>query len=166
VVGWREYVGLPDLGLTSPIRAKVDTGATTSALHAHRLTESGGFATFWVHPRQRNATGATKVNARVVDHRTVKSSNGHAERRPVIETHILIGDHAWPIRITLTRRDAMGYRMLLGRSALKEVALVDVAQSYPNEKPKFAGFEPSTATITTPGADSADTALESAEPRD
>jgi len=132
-LGWREWVGLPDLGIDR-IKAKVDTGARTSALHAFQVTpfaENGRERVeFLIHPIQKdNGTVVTCV-ADVIDKRTVRDSGGHAEERYVIETTLAIGDQRWPIEMTLTARDDMLFRMLLGRTAIKRRATVDPGRSY------------------------------------
>ena len=131
--GWREWVTLPDLS-PIPIKAKLDTGARTSALHAFRLKRFERDGKPWVrfdlHPRQRSRNDATSVEALVVDERMVKSSNGRQERRPVIRTRCQIGGRIWRIEITLTRRDDMSFRLLLGRTALKGRLIVDSGRSY------------------------------------
>ena len=134
VVGWREWVELADL-CDTPIKAKIDTGAQTSSLHAHnlRVRRNGAdtpIATFEIHPEQRSRRGTTKVEHPIVGYRAVRSSSGHRERRPVIRTSIVVGDTRFPIDITLTSRDAMGFRMLLGRSALRRRFVVDPAASF------------------------------------
>ena len=137
-LGWREWVGLPDLGIPM-IKAKVDTGARTSALHAFRVTpftENGRERVeFLIHPVQKdNGTVVTCV-ADVVDKRTVRDSGGHAEERYVIETILEIGGQRWPIEMTLTARDDMLFRMLLGRTAIKRRATVDPGRSYLTGEP-------------------------------
>ena len=132
-LGWREWVCLPDLGIDR-IKAKVDTGARTSALHAFQVTpfsENGRERVeFLIHPVQKdNGTVVTCV-ADVVDKRTVRDSGGHAEERYVIETTLEIGGQRWPIEMTLTARDDMLFRMLLGRTAIKRRATVDPGRSY------------------------------------
>ena len=120
-LGWREWVALPDLGINR-IKAKVDTGARTSCLHAYRTepyTENGERRVrFWVHPVQNNLHESIECDAKVLDERTVSDSGGHKEERLVIETTLVVGDLSWPVEMTLTNRDTMRFRMLLGRTAM------------------------------------------------
>jgi hypothetical protein len=133
VIGWREWVNLPDLGVDT-IKAKIDTGARSSALHAFDLQhfERDGVAMvrFQAHPMQRDDRHVIAVEAALLDQRVVRSSVGHEQLRPVIETSVQVGDQVWPIELTLTRRDAMGFRLLLGRQALRHRFWVDPGQSY------------------------------------
>lgn len=124
IVGWQEWVSLPELGLPA-VKAKIDTGAKTSSLHAYHIekfTQRGQpYVRFEVHPIQRNRVVTRLCEAPVIDKRTVKSSSGDKEKRPVIKTQLLLGDVQWEIELNLTNRDTMGFRMLLGREALKHM---------------------------------------------
>lgn len=132
-LGWREWVDLPELGLAS-IKAKVDTGARTSALHAFEVRQFDADGRrrveFRMHPRQKDNDTIVVCWADVIDERVVRDSGGHAEKRWVIETPVTIGGETWPIEITLTARDDMLFRMLLGRTAIRKRAVVDPARSY------------------------------------
>ena len=131
--GWREWVELPDLGLPA-IKAKVDTGARTSALHAFNLRpfiENGKQRIeFSIHPKQKDIKTVVVCQSDVLDQRIVSDSGGHREERFVILTTLNIGGHKWPIEMTLTARDNMRFRMLLGRTAIENIALVDASASY------------------------------------
>jgi hypothetical protein len=133
VVGWREWVALPGLGI-GRIKAKVDTGARSSALHALDLEmverDDGIWVRFTVLPLQRSHRGEVGVEAPLLDRRSVRSSSGRAEMRPVIEVDVEIGGLRFPVEMTLTRRDQMGFRMLLGRTAVRRRFLVDPGRSY------------------------------------
>jgi ribosomal protein S6--L-glutamate ligase len=133
-VGWREWVGLPELGLPA-VRAKVDTGARTSALHATDLEVAeaeGGVAVvrFRVQPVRKHPEVVFDCEAEVVDRRTVRSSNGRAQERYVIRTPVALAGQTWSIEVTLARRDRMTHRMLLGRTALAGRCLVDPSTTY------------------------------------
>jgi len=132
-LGWREWVGLPDFGIKN-IKAKVDTGARTSALHAFevRSFEEDGAerVEFRMHPVQKDQDTVVTCVADVLDKRRVTDSGGHTEERFVIKTDLVIGPHRWPIEVTLTARDDMMFRMLIGRTALNGRALVNPQRSY------------------------------------
>ena len=137
VLGWEEWIALPELGLPA-IKAKVDTGARTSALHAVFVEPFGSarkpMVRFGVHPVPRRADVEITCIAPLVGKREVRSSNGEREERYVITTSIAIGQRTWPIEITLTNRHMMTYRMLLGRQALCAGILVDPAASFRQPK--------------------------------
>ena len=132
-LGWREWLVLPHLCIPA-IKAKIDTGALTSALHAFELdtfVEDGMVKVrFGIHPLQRRKDIVVYCTVPVLDRRTVCDSGGHREERYVIQTPVRIGKHAWPIEITLTNREDMAFRMLLGRSAMQKQIMVDPARSF------------------------------------
>lgn len=138
VAGWREWVGLPELGLDA-VKAKLDTGARSSSLHADDVTivERDGlpFARFSVQPWQRTSTDAVWGELPLVDEREVRSSTGHVETRPVVLGSVMIVGIVVPAEITLTNRDAMGFRMLIGREALRGRLLVNSGRSYVGGRP-------------------------------
>ena len=133
VIGWREWVSLPELGIDH-IKAKIDTGARTSALHAFNIEvyKQGKqeWARFAIHPYQKNDTDIHTCTCPVRDLRVITNSGGGREQRVVIETQLALGDLSWAIEITLTNRDEMGFRMLLGRTAIKGRFLVDPGKSF------------------------------------
>lgn len=138
-VGWREWVSLPDLGVDR-IKAKIDTGARTSSLHAfdlERYTVDGReMVRFEAHPLQRDTSLRIPVEAELVDRRSVRSSTGDETVRPVIETHVTLLGQRWPIELSLIRRDLMGFRMLLGRQAIRGRFVVDPGRSFLGGKPQ------------------------------
>jgi hypothetical protein len=138
VIGWREWVSLPELGIKT-IKVKVDTGARSSSLHAYDLEEferdGAPWIRFSVHPVQRNTSEVVQAEARILEYRRVRSSSGKATRRPVIVTSISLLDKTWPVELTLANRDQMGFRMLLGREAFRKRFLVDAGKSYYGGKP-------------------------------
>lgn len=133
ILGWREWVSLPEIGIDR-IKAKIDTGARTSALHAFdvELIEDGGkkIVKFSIHPNQRDLDTVIQCQAPLLDEREVRDSGGHSEMRYVIETDIAIGSSVHTAEITLTNRDSMGFRMLIGRTTMQGIYLVDPGKSY------------------------------------
>lgn len=132
IVGWREWASLPTLGIPF-IKAKIDTGAKTSALHAYDLEiitiDGKEYAKFFIHPLQRNDSVSIEAVAKIVDKRIIRSSNGQKEERLVIRSPIKIGNHSLDIDITLTNRDIMHHRMLIGREAMTSI-LVNPTKTY------------------------------------
>ncbi|WP_185960713.1 ATP-dependent zinc protease family protein [Aliidiomarina halalkaliphila] len=141
ITGWREWLALPELGI-SAIKAKVDTGARTSCLHAFQLepfTRDGEeWLKIWVHPIQDDLTEHV-CEAKILEQRQVTDSGGHKEMRYVIKTPIQVGfgsqAQTFSAELTLTNRDTMKFRMLLGRRALNGRYLVDPEASYLQGKP-------------------------------
>lgn len=146
-IGWREWISLPDLGVDA-VKAKIDTGARTSSLHAlhiHEFERDGKpWVRFEVHPIQRNSKVTVHCEAEVLEFREVRSSNGHSTRRPVVLTALKWNGETWPVELTLASRDKMGFRMLLGREAIRGRYAVDAAASWYGGRP--------TASIRKPGA--------------
>lgn len=144
ILGWEEWVTLPELGLDA-IKAKVDTGARTSALHAFYVDPFGPAGArkvrFGVHPLPRREDVAIECTAHLIGRREVKSSNGEREQRYVIETPIRIGDRQWRIEVTLANRDMMVYRMLLGRQAIPRDGLVNPSASFLQPKLHYRIYE-------------------------
>lgn len=133
VTGWREWVGLPGLAIRS-IKAKFDSGARSSCLHAFdtELFERGDceWVRFAVHPIQRNDEKVVWCEAPILDRRLVRSSNGVVSQRVVIRTELSIFGEVWPIDVTLHNRDAMGFRMLIGREAVRGRFIIDPGGSF------------------------------------
>lgn len=130
-VGWREWVALPGLGIAA-IKAKIDTGARTSALHTFRITPGPGpdQLRFDIHPLPGRSDVIASCEARIVDRRWVRDSGGHRELRYFIRTAVRIGAHTWPIEVSLTDRESMRFRMLLGRTAMEGRVVVFPDASY------------------------------------
>ncbi|MCR9088554.1 MAG: 30S ribosomal protein S6--L-glutamate ligase [Rhodobacteraceae bacterium] len=132
-LGWEEWVSLPKLGLPA-LKAKIDTGARTSALHAFDIEPFGPAnapkVRFGIHPIPGRDDVSIPCSAAVLDRREVTSSNGETELRYVIESEIAVGARKWPVELTLTDRGAMAYRMLLGRQALIEDVVVAPGESF------------------------------------
>jgi hypothetical protein len=141
VTGWREWVHLPLLGIRR-IKAKIDTGARTSALHAFHVATFDKNGELWVrfkiHPKQNRIDLAQVCEARIKDERLVSDSGGHKEKRYIIETDLVLAGQRWPAEISLTARDDMRFRMLLGRTAMKNRVIVNPARSYLTRRPRSA----------------------------
>ncbi len=152
-LGWEEWLSLPDLKLPA-IKAKIDTGARTSALHATRIEPFGSDkkpkVRFTVHPIPGNYDLAIACTAPVKDRREVTSSNGETELRFVIETHLQFGTQRWPIEVTLTDRDGMAYHMLLGRMALVDRCVVVPGESHQQPELTYDAYAPKTPKSASP----------------
>lgn len=133
VIGWREWIHLPEL-TKRMIKAKIDTGARTSAIHAEdiKIFRRGQkrFVRFKLLPDQKSDRKSKIVEMEMVEKRKVRSSIGHESVRPVVKTELKIGEFLFPIELTLVNRDIMGFRMLIGREALKESFLIDPQKSF------------------------------------
>lgn len=144
IIGWREWVALPDLGIKK-IKAKVDTGARSSSIHAVDLEiyerNQLEHAKFKIYPDQKDDKMATVCQAEIMEYREIRSSNGQSERRPVILTDVVLLGERWPIELTLTNRDEMGFRMLLGRESFRDRFLVDAGRSFYGKRVKHIESE-------------------------
>lgn len=133
IIGWREHLALPDLGIKQ-VKVKIDTGARSSALHAFDVETfyslGKQMVRFKVHPYQRDTQRTVTAIAELVEQREVRNSGGHAQLRPVIQTTVELNSARWLIELTLTNRDVMGFRMLLGRQAVRKRFLVDAGRSF------------------------------------
>ena len=133
LAGWREWVQLPDIGVPW-IKAKLDTGARTSSLHAYKIKlfekDGADWVRFRVRPWQESTDDETTVELPVHDVRRVKSSTGHVQERYVVRMRITLVDRSVTAEVTLTNRDEMGFRMLVGRQVLRRGFLVDVRSSF------------------------------------
>lgn len=140
VIGWREWISLPDLGVAT-IKVKVDTGARSSSLHAlkQKIFERDGekWVRFQINPVQKKKTSRKiMAEAKIIDFRSIRSSNGVMDWRPVISTRIELLGRTWPIELTLSNRDEMGFRMLLGRQAFRKRFYVDAGRSFYGGTPR------------------------------
>ncbi|HXH80733.1 ATP-dependent zinc protease [Nocardioides sp.] len=139
--GWREWVSLPGLEVEW-IKAKLDTGARSSALHAFGVTEferdGQAWVRFSIQPWQRSTDDSVDVELPVHDKRQVRSSTGHVQERYVVLMELTLMDRTVTAEVTLSSRDRMGFRMLIGREALRQGYLVDARRSYLGGRPKRA----------------------------
>jgi len=140
LLGWREMGGITELNI-GRIKAKVDTGARSSALHAFAIDpyRKGGqrWVMFTIHPRQKNSDISIECHAPIKDRRLVTDSGGHKQRRYVIETRIVLGQSVITAEMTLTNRDSMLFRMLIGRTAMNNHFIIDPNASYLQGKPNI-----------------------------
>ena len=140
IIGWREIIALPELNVDY-IKAKIDTGARSSALHAFEVEEFSlngkPMIRFQVHPWQRDNKKIINAEAELLEYRFIKSSNGQTQKRPVIITPVCLGSQQWQIELTLTNRDVMGFRMLLGRQGIRKRFLVDPGKSFLQSNPRL-----------------------------
>ncbi len=138
IIGWREWVSMPELGIRR-IKAKIDTGARSSSLHAFDISqftrEDQAMVRFVVHPVQRREDMSLHCEARIHDVRSVRSSSGEAKDRVVIQTPVLWMGEKWTVELTLADRTEMGFRMLIGREAVRGRMLVDPGRSYFGGRP-------------------------------
>ncbi len=141
-LGWREWVGLPEFNIAQ-IKAKVDTGARSSALHAFAIDpyRKGGqrWIMFAIHPIQRHTGVSIECHAPIKDRRLVTDSGGHKQRRYVIETRLILGPSLLTAEMTLTNRDGMLFRMLIGRTTINGRYIIDPGASYLQGKPDISG---------------------------
>ncbi len=139
VLGWREWFSIPCLEIPR-IKAKVDTGARTSALHTFDLEtyvadDGEERVRFLVHPFQNNTDKVISCDCPMIGNRSVRDSGGHEQVRPFIKVPVVLGEHTWDVEFSLTNRDNMKFRMLLGRTAMEDRFLVNPASSYQQSKP-------------------------------
>lgn len=141
VAGWREWIGLPEQGVPW-IKAKLDTGARTSAVHAFDLEElerdDGTWVRYSIHPWQRSDDDATVAESRVLDRRAIRSSSGHVDERYVVSMDLTLVGRTVTAEVSLSSRDEMGFRLLVGREALRQGFLVDASRSYVGGRPRRA----------------------------
>lgn len=138
IAGWREWVALPDLGVPW-LKAKLDTGARSSAIHAFDIEpfdrEGEDWVRYSLHPWQKTADEAVGCESRIIGRRSIRSSSGHSDVRYVVSMDISLVGRVVTSEVTLSRRDEMGFRMLVGREALRQGFLVDPAHSYLGGRP-------------------------------
>jgi hypothetical protein len=138
MLGWREWVALPELNLEL-VKAKIDTGARSSALHAFAIEpyRKGGerWVMFAIHPIQKQTDISIECHAPIKDRRIVSDSGGHKQRRYVIETQLILGQRAIKAEMTLTNRDSMLFRMLIGRTTMGNQFIIDPHASFLQGKP-------------------------------
>jgi|TARA_R110000850_G_scaffold228_7_gene1639 hypothetical protein len=144
VIGLREWIGLPELGIDQ-IMAKIDTGAKTSALHASNIETFERQGDTWVrfdaHIGSQKKQRTQRCEALLVDYKSIRSSNGQLQERHVIRTPLVLGDRCWSVYFTLTCRKAMRYRVLMGCTAMLEGELViDPGRRFVQEKPQTSLF--------------------------
>ena len=137
MIGWREWVSLPELGVPW-IKAKVDTGAKSSSVHAWDIELDDDVVRFNLHPLQDDESIVIAAVAPLVEHREVRSSNGEVDVRPVIRTPAVVRGQRFDIELSLTSRDEMGFRMLLGRSAMRRRFIVDPGKSFVGGGDRFS----------------------------
>jgi hypothetical protein len=139
VIGWREWVQLPDLGVFET-KAKVDTGADNSSLHAFNVErfqlDGVDYIRFEVHPKQRSKKPSIQCEAPLATERMVKNPGGRSELRPVIRTRVVVAGVTMDALVNLTSRDEMGFRMLLGRRTVRTKFVVDPGRSYLGARPR------------------------------
>ncbi|MEO0880199.1 MAG: RimK/LysX family protein [Pseudomonadota bacterium] len=134
-IGWREWAAFPELGgAASRTKAKIDTGAKTSAIHAFRVKEvvrdGVPYAEFFLHPAQKRKKPEIFCSAPIADRRLIRSSNGSVQERLVINTVLSMGARAWRIDLSLANRDEMGFRLLIGRDALRKKVIIHPGKSF------------------------------------
>lgn len=129
MIGWREWVALPNLQIAA-IKAKVDTGARSSSLHATGIVIDATRVSFEVRPDHDDPGQVVRCRTELLELREVKSSNGQVEERPVVRALLLIGSDKRVVDLTLTSREGMGFEMLLGREAIRGSFAVDPGRSF------------------------------------
>ncbi|WP_395375919.1 ATP-dependent zinc protease [Marinicella sp. W31] len=142
-IGWKEWVSLPQLKI-SLIKAKIDTGAKTSALHTYQYEtfDKNGvhWIRFWIHPKQNDSSYSVECESEILDKRSVTNSGGITEERYVIRSIVVMGNQSWPIEITLANRDTMRHRMLLGREALQNLRIIP-SKMHVTKKPNLGTID-------------------------